>query len=374
MTQTFASCSARLGEFIRRSSARSRIDTPTTQADDVFNQLALSLFALQYRSVAPYRDLCDTQRATPKSVSHWTQIPAVPTQAFKEFELSSLSRGQRTHVFHSSGTTDQKPGRHFHNADSLATYEASLLPWFRIHLLADAPHEPGLIVLAPRRDEAPRSSLVHMFETIRLEFDWPLYQSVVGVDPDGTWVLDTKAVLQALNQATDAAVPVLLLGTAFSFVHLLDCLIERDIRFQLPAASRVMETGGYKGRSRALLQDQLHALITRQLGVPASHIICEYGMSELSSQAYDGIAGLATETTGRTFRFPPCARIRIISPETGVPVANGKIGLIQVFDLANVRSVTAVQTEDLGLRREDGFELVGRAQVAEPRGCSLMTA
>src|SRR2546425_42461 len=101
MTQTFTEHSARLGEFIHRSSSPSWIATSLAQADDLFNQLALGLFALQYDSVSPYRNLCDTRQTTPKSVSHWTEIPAVPTRAFKELELTGLPRGQRTRVFHS---------------------------------------------------------------------------------------------------------------------------------------------------------------------------------------------------------------------------------------------------------------------------------
>ena len=145
-----------------------------------------------------------------------------------------------------------------------------------------------------------------------------------------------------------------------------------------------METGGYKNRSRSMPKTELHQLITERLGVPPSHIICEYGMSELSSQAYEGVAGDGWRVAGknsvsrhsppgtRHFRFPPWARAQIISPETGHEVADGETGLIRVFDLANVFSVMAIQTEDLGIRRGDGFELIGRATLAEPRGCSLM--
>jgi hypothetical protein len=166
----------------------------------------------------------------------------------------------------------------------------------------------------------------------------------------------------------------LLLGTAFSFVHLLDSLTQQNLRFQLPPGSRVMETGGYKGRSRALPKAELHALITERLGVPPSHLVCEYGMSELSSQAYDLVLGPASDPGAvvRCFHFPPWARAQIISPETGHEVTDGETGLIRVFDLANVFSVMAIQTDDLGIRHDDGFELIGRAELAEPRGCSLM--
>jgi hypothetical protein len=169
----------------------------------------------------------------------------------------------------------------------------------------------------------------------------------------------------------------LVVGTAFSFVHLLDYFGERK-RFGLPPGSRVMETGGYKGRARQIPKDELHVLITRCFGVPPSNIVCEYGMSELSSQAYDAVvdpAGAGPREPGQSpwrFRFPPWARVQLVSPETGKEVAESETGLIRVWDLANVRSVMAIQTEDIGIRRAAGFELIGRVSRAEPRGCSLM--
>ena len=153
-------------------------------------------------------------------------------------------------------------------------------------------------------------------------------------------------------------------------MHLLDFLGEVKLCLPLPAASRVLETGGYKGRSRILAKPELHTLITERLGVPATHIVSEYGMSELSSQAYDHVAG--TNASQRIFHFPHWARARIVSPETGREVTDGEAGLIQVFDLANLGSVLAVQTEDLGVRRGEGFELIGRVAQAQSRGCSLM--
>ena len=116
-------------------------------------------------------------------------------------------------------------------------------------------------------------------------------------------------------------------------------------------------------------------MIVERLGVPADHIICEYGMSELSSQAYDAAIPTLPDMAqpARVFQFPSWARVRIVSPETGVEVTDGEAGLIQVFDLANVWSVLAVQTEDLAIRRGRGFELLGRSAEAGQRGCSLMT-
>jgi hypothetical protein len=331
-----------------------------------FGALALELFALQFASNAPYRKICEARNATPLTVNHWAQIPAVPTAAFKELELSCLPVAERTAVFHSSGTTEQRPSRHFHNATSLAAYEASLWPWFAENF-GFAMGDLRLLCLTPPPVQAPHSSLVHMFDVIRRQLAAEASAFVGRAEQGGVWDLSCDVAVEQLRRASECGQPLLLLGTAFSFVHLLDFLGEHDLRFQLPPGSRVLETGGYKGRSRTLPKAELHALITERLGVPTSRIVCEYGMSELSSQAYD-----QTPDASRAFHFPPWARVQIISPETGREVADGETGLLRVFDLANVFSVLAIQTEDLAVGRGDGFELIGRAALSEPRGCSLM--
>ena len=381
-----------------------------------FNSLALELFALQFQHNAAYRKICEARGLTPEVVEHWTRIPAVPTSAFKELELTCLAPAERTAVFHSSGTTEQKPSRHFHNAESLAVYEASLWVWFEKRFLRSADSlsassekrgqavRAPLVILTPSPMQAPHSSLVHMFETVRQKLGGASVPALSSrrsrwggeggsraefpgsIAADGSWVLDFDAALKALRESCANGKPLIMLGTAFSFVHLLDFLAEQDLRFQLPAGSQVMETGGYKNRSRSLPKAELHQLITERLGVPPSHIICEYGMSELSSQAYDRVAGDGWRVTDkdstprhstlvtRHFLFPPWVRLQIVSPETGYEVAEGETGLIRVFDLANVFSVMAIQTEDLGIRRAEHFELIGRATLADPRGCSLMVA
>jgi len=358
MKSNLSSFAARLRALIANTQAESQRSN--------FAELALELFTYQFAGNSAYRKICETRRATLLTVSDWTQIPAVPTTAFKELELTSLPPEQRTHVFHSSRTTQQKPSRHFHNAESLAVYEDSLWVWFARHVAATA-GESSLVLLTPSPAEAPHSSLVHMFKIVRQKLGAGLIEFCGAVGSDDLWTLNLQFVIARLETALSTGKPMLILGTAFSFVHLLDHLAEIQRQFKLPPGSRVMETGGYKGRSREIPKPELHALITKHLGVPQQHIICEYGMSELSSQAYDSKLDVA-----RVFQFPPWARVQIISPETGREVADGETGLIRVFDLANIFSVMAVQTEDLALRCGDGFEPLGRAAAAEPRGCSLM--
>ncbi|MST00871.1 MAG: long-chain fatty acid--CoA ligase [Pedosphaera sp.] len=367
----FSNHAARVRDFIRTNE---RTDSSPAQTEPRFNKLSLDLFALQFQYNATYRRLCEARNTTPDTLSHWSSIPAAPAAAFKELELTSLPPAARTAVFHSSGTTQQQLSRHFHSAASLALYEESLRPWFAAHLLPDrkADERFDLLMLTPPPALAPHSSLAHMFETVRRDFGSPSSRFVGQLDNAGAWILDSDAALAALENTAAQQRPLLLLGTAFLFVNLLDALDARSLRFTLPAGSRVMETGGYKGRARVLPQIELYALITDRLGVPASGIVCEYGMSELSSQAYDRIA--FSPANQRRHLFPPWARVQIVSPETGREVSEGEPGLLRILDLANTWSVLAVQTEDLAIRRGEGFELIGRADRAEVRGCSLMTA
>jgi hypothetical protein len=373
MNQEFSSFAARLRESIASGFQ-----------NENFESLALELFSLQFKHNSAYRKICEARKITPQVAEHWTQIPAVPTSAFKELELSCIPPAERAAVFHSSGTTEQNPSRHFHCIESLAVYEASLWKWFASNLRftiydlrveKSATGNRQLIILTPPPEQVPHSSLVHMFEIIRQKIGLTASVFTGNISRDGSWTIDFAAIIQKLNSASELGKPITILGTAFSFVHLLDFLVEQNLKFQLPENSRVMETGGYKNRSRTLPKTELHALIENFLGVPRENTICEYGMSELSSQAYDSqLQNPINRIQDRAFQFPPWARAQIISPETGREVRDGETGLIRIFDLANVFSVAAIQTEDLGIRHGDGFELIGRAQLAEPRGCSLMTA
>ncbi len=331
-----------------------------------FKEMALSIFRLQYEALPAYRRFCNKRRVY-DSLGIWELIPPMPTTAFKELPLTALPEDIITTVFESSGTTGQKPSRHFHCEDSLTAYEASCLNWFQQHVL---PPLDGhrYIILTPAAEDAPHSSLVHMFDTIERVVG-AATSEFVGVAKDGGWHIDHDRVIDLLVDAARFDRTVTLLGTAFSFVHLLDECKKRDKTFQLAPGSRAMETGGYKGKSRTMPKDELHKAITETLGIQPQWIVCEYGMSELSSQAYDHVAG---SEEYRVFRFPPWARTRVVSAETGNEVKLGETGLLQIFDLANVYSMMAVQTEDRVKRLEDGFELVGRVNGAEPRGCSLM--
>ncbi len=331
--------------------------------DERFDALARALWAFQVEHCEPYARFCGARLsgASPRS---WREIPAVPTGAFKELALRSFPESRQVHTFRTSGTSTARRGEL--HLDTLALYEASLLPTFRRFVLPDLPagRRMRLRVLAPSPSEAPDSSLSHMFGCA---LD-ALGDAGSGFDVrDGR--LDLDGLLGSLETTCEQGEPVALCGTAFAWVHLLEELERREVRLALPAGSRVMETGGFKGRARERSADRRYAEIEAALGIPPARVVNQYGMTELGSQFYDSV--LRDRAGPRRKQGPPWARVRVIDPETGRDTAPGAVGAISIVDLANTGSVLALQTADLGRRVGDGFEVLGRAEGAEARGCSI---
>ena len=323
-------------------------ETPWEEDDERFGALALEIFHFQFEHCLPYQRFCRARKATPHSVGDWRGIPAVPAGAFKEVALRSFPAELTHTTFRTSGTSSA--GRGELHLDTLALYEASLLPPIRRFLFPDLAAHCRIIVMTPSPQEAPHSSLSHMFGCM--------------VDALGTnescFSLTPGRLLQAATE------PVALCGTALAFAHLLDSISP----LRLPSGSRVMETGGFKGRGRELSRDELYASIEAKLGVPASRIVNQYGMTELGSQFYDSI--LCEPAAPRRKLAPPWARVRLVDPHTGRDAAPGEPGIITIHDLANTGSIAAIQTADLGRPNEDdGFEVLGREAGAEERGCSI---
>jgi hypothetical protein len=338
-------------------------------SDDAFDGLALEIFHFQFERNVPFGAFCRRRGRTPATVSHWSEVPAVPVAAFREVALVTGDVRNAEAVFRTSGTTRGAASRGTHYIPDLALYHGSLLPSFAARVLADGAR-PLMLSLLPPAAEMPDSSLAHMVHILieRLGAEGSVHcASVAGG-------IDSAALARALRSAEAAGTPVCLLGTSFSFVHWIDELRRAGERFRLPAGSRLMDTGGFKGRVREVPADELRAAYAQLLGLEPDLCVNEYGMTELCSQYYDstlaeraarGVAG------PRRKLEPPWARVRVVDPDTLQPLPHGQAGLLQHVDLANLGSVMTVQTEDLGRRTEDGFLVIGRAGTAEPRGCSI---
>lgn len=342
------------------------LDAPLEEAE--FNRLALEVFAYQFARNRPYAAFSRARGRTPETVSRWQEIPAVPTAAFKDADLTTVPPEEVRVTYLTSGTTagGEKRGRHLLPGTEL--YDASLVPNFQAHLLPDGERMP-ILVLGPTARYFPHSSLGHMHSRV---------MELFGTEDSGVFWTEEGPLfplfLATLERADAGGAAVCLLGTAFGFVRFLDRLEAEGRRLRLPPGSRIMDTGGYKGRSREVPQEELYGLYEELLGVPGTHVVNEYGMTELSSQYYDRT--LRDHLTGqpplpRRKVPPPWTRVQVVDPDTLAPLPQGERGLLRHLDLANLHTVLAVQTDDLGVHRGDGFEVLGRAVGAEPRGCSL---
>ncbi|MGH7595013.1 MAG: long-chain fatty acid--CoA ligase [bacterium] len=355
--------------------------------DEAFDTLALQLFQYQFEKNAIYRSLCQQQGIAPDRVASWREIPAVTTSAFKAVALTCFPPQEAVVVFHTSGTTQKCAGKHyfctldFYRAAMLRSFAAYCIGDFGLRI-ADKRHSAirnpqsaiRMLFLGPTAEHFPHSSLGYMFSEIRDEFGDE--ESAVFFNPQGVDVIGLQA---ALDKASHEHAPVFILGTALALLEVMEKFAQQGRKFQLPAGSRILDTGGYKGRRREVPRDEFQRQLVTTFGVPKEYLLNEYGMTELSSQFYaSSFPGTAMRdkqlSAFRPSHFPPpWVRVAAADPKTLEILPEGEIGLLRIFDLANVDSVMAIQTEDLGHAWQDRLELLGRATGAELRGCSLLT-
>ena len=318
--------------------------------DDAFDALARALFAHQFAGCAPYAGFCRGRGVTPESLTDYRAIPAVPTDVFKTVALATFPPEEAVATFLTSGTTVGTRGRHL--LRRLDTYEASLAPWLRRWLVDD--EAPLVLALAPAFADDPASSLGFMIS-------WAVeHVGIVGSRHCFTGNGPDLAAFEAAVRSSRG--PVLVLATARALQHALETRLDRGT-LPLPRGSLVMETGGFKGAARTLSREDFYEGLAVGFAIPESAIVSEYGMTELASQGY--------ARGQRALRFPPWCRVGAVDPDTLALLPDGERGLLRFWDLANVDSVVAVQTADVGVVTPDGVLLEGRAPGSTPRGCSL---
>ena len=332
-------------------------------SDAEFEDLALRIFAYQLRYDEPYARYCGSLGITVAAMpASWHEIPAVPTAAFKEATLATFDPARAALAFETSGTTSGLGGRHY--METRALYDASLLAGFDRFMLADGARL-RYFNLVPNPADRPQSSLGYMMGRVCADrgdgnTGWYLRGDDLFVD---AFVADARA-------AVEDGVPVCIAGTAFAFVQLCDELAERGATFAFAPGSRIMETGGFKGRSRIVSREELYAAMVARFGIREERIVAEYSMTELSSQWYRVDAPASPAPHGRLMAAPPWLRARVTGAD-GKTLPPGVVGALVHVDLANRSSCLAVQTEDLGAAVGDGIVLIGREHGAELRGCSL---
>jgi hypothetical protein len=331
------------------------------RGEEDFESLVRDAFAFQFERLPAYRAMCERAGRTPAALGTeigWRDVPMIPAAAFASVELAT---GEPLETFRSSGTLGERRSVHRHPYPDLyravvdATFPREVLP---------RDDRPAMLALIPPREVVPDSSLGFMVDHVVRRFG----------DPESLFAFGARGVEGGkarswLNARQREGRPVVILSTSYALADLLDFLGRIDLKFRLPAGSVVMETGGFKGRTKEISRDELHARLERQLGVPREAVVAEYGMTELTSQAY---ASALHDEDPSLFVPPPWMKVRALDPMTLGELPPGRSGLLAIFDLANVGSALHLLTEDLGSVERGGFRLDGRAPDADLRGCSLL--
>ncbi|WP_411826494.1 hypothetical protein [Luteolibacter sp. AS25] len=309
-----------------------------------FAETALEVFAHQFTYNIPYRRYCEALGITPENTSSWLEIPAVPTDVFKlpEVGLRCFPESEVSGYFLTSGTTREIKGKHEHR--SLTLYKASVFSAWH-HLSLPPIRQPWFF--SQRLGSHPHSSLVQMFDFL---------------DLGGQWLIDEYGNFHP-EKFSPEGTPAAILGTSITLMNA--CEVMEPLT--LPPDSWIFETGGSKGLRENFTPAQVREKLSTHFGLPLSRILNEYSMTELSSQFYKW-------GNQETHKGPPWTAIRIVDLETGNPAPLGAIGYLEIIDLANIDTVSAIRTQDLAIATgEREFQLIGRDPAAIARGCSRMS-
>ncbi len=314
------------------------------QNEDDFLQTTLQVFQFQYKNNSVYRKFCDLLKTQPEKVNSLDEIPFLPIEFFKTHHiLSSTEKIEET--FTSSGTTGNLTSKHL--VTNLSLYEKSFIKAFEVFY--GEIEDYTTLALLPAYLERKGSSLIYMAN----------YFIEHSNHPESGFYLDELDELASLLKKLDTeGKKVLLIGVSFA---LLD-LVEKH-QFNLKNTI-IMETGGMKGRRKEMIRKELHQILKEGFGVENIH--SEYGMTELLSQAYSQGNGI--------FHCPKHMQLLIRDTEDALSyLPDGKTGGINVIDLANLNSCSFIATQDLGKKiKNNAFEILGRFDNSDIRGCNLM--
>lgn len=309
-----------------------------------FNAMALNVFKFQFENNTVYRSFCDLLYKNPSDVKRIEDIPFLPIQFFKSHEVVSDSNSAEI-VFTSSGTTGSMTSKHY--VTHLKLYEQSFKQGFE-EAYGNI-EDYVVLALLPSYLEREGSSLIYMVEQLIKDSKQP---------ESGFYLHNLSELKDTLIRLDSQHKKVLLIGVSYALLDLVE-----TYTFQLKNTI-VMETGGMKGKRKELIKEELHSILKNGFGV--EHIHSEYGMTELLSQAYSKGNGV--------FECPKWMKILTRDTEDALTILpHGKNGGINVIDLANLNSCAFIATQDLGkVRANAQFEIIGRFDNSDIRGCNLM--
>lgn len=312
--------------------------------DQEFLTHALRIFQFQYANNTVYRSFCSHLHVDPKEVNTLEDIPFLPIEFFKTKKVVSTTEAPEI-IFTSSGTTGSETSKHL--VTDLALYQQSYLRGFEKYY--GAIKDFCILALLPSYLERTGSSLIYMVADLISKSDH---------SQSGFFLNDYDALYERILALQQTKTKLLIIGVSFA-------LLEFTEQYTLSLQNGVvMETGGMKGRRKELIRHELHQLLKKGFGTKEIH--SEYGMTELLSQAYSKGQGI--------FDCPPWMKVLVRDTEDPFSFQKqGRTGGLNIIDLANVNSCSFIATQDLGKINENGgFEVIGRFDHSDIRGCNLM--
>lgn len=312
--------------------------------EHTFTDTALQVFHYQYENNEVYRSYVTHLGVDIQAIHHIEQIPFLPISFFKTKKIIS-SKSATEQVFESSGTTGSTNSKHY--LTNTVLYEQSLQKGFEN--VYGKVENYCFLALLPNYLERKHSSLIYMVDFLMNKSSHSL---------NNYYLYDHKALYEALQKVEEQQQPTILFGVSFA---LLDFAEKYDLQLK---HTKIIETGGMKGRRKEITREQMHKILCDAFGTQEIH--SEYGMTELLSQAYSIGEG--------RYQCPQwmCVMIREVNDPFSY-TKGGITGGVNIIDLANLYSCSFIETQDLGKTHLDGtFSILGRFDTSDIRGCNLM--
>jgi len=331
-----------------------------------FNDYCLRMFALHYQVNAIFREFCDAKKVKPGDISRWQDIPLVYNDVFKTHLVASFPLEKSVMACLTGGTTSlTQRGRIFRDEDGKRLVFSANRQMTGSYLFPD--FESGkrcrILILAPSPEMAPSMGMAIGMEQTKLHFGTPDSMFLLGKSG-----IDVNALIKALRESEASGVPVALIGATSAYVYFFQACRRKKMKFRLPPGSRICDGGGYRGRFGVLNRDDYYAMVQEILSIPGSHCVNVLGEAETATNLFDDslrrcVKGMPPKK--RTRPVPPWSRVLAMSIDCLEPLPDGEVGLLAHWDLANVPTVLAVITDNLGYTTDNGTgcEMVGRAKI-----------
>ncbi len=335
-------------------------------SDAVFNDYSLRMFHLQYAANPIFHEFCEAKNVRPGDIDRWQDVPMVYNDVFKTHLVASFPLEQSVMACLTGGTTSlTQRGRIFRDEDGKRLVFAANKMMTASYLFPD--FEEGkrcrILILAPSPEMAPSMGMAIGMDQTRRAFGTPDSEFLLGKSG-----IHINKLLKALRESEATGVPIALIGATSAYVYFFQACRRKKMKFCLPPGSRICDGGGYRNRFGIVTRDDYYAMVQEILGIPEHHCVNVLGEAETATNLFDDalrrhVKGLPKRA--RTRPVPPWSRVLCMSIDELKPLPDGEVGLFAHWDLANIPTVLAVITDNLGYMTDNGTgcEMVGRAKI-----------